>query len=319
MVAGDIYTVVGNGGVAPAADGTAATETGMQPFDATVDSNGNLIVTDSWNYLVRVLAGSTGTFYGQPMTAGDIYTIAGGGTAGDGGPAIDASLNSPAGVAVDGDGNIIIADELNSRIRVVATSTGVFYGQSMTAGDIYTIAGNGIRAFTGDGGPATDASLYVAAGVTVDAAGNVVIADGGNHRVRVVAAATGTYYGRAMTAGDIYTVAGNGTYVYSGDGGPATKAGLTGQLDIATDGHGNIVIPDSGRIRVIAGSSGTFYGIPMIAGDIYTVAGDGALGYAGDGGQAIQAPLEEPEAVAVASSGSLFIGDGIRIRQVAGP
>jgi len=307
MTAGDIYTVAGNLSVKPAPDGTAATATGMQPFDDAVDAAGNLIVTDSWNSLVRVVASSSGTFYGQAMTAGDIYTIAGGvpgplGGAGDGGPATKASLYSPAGVVVDSAGNIVAADELNSRIRVIAASTGTFYGVSMTAGDIYTIAGNGTRGFGGDGGPAAKAILFDAAGVALDAAGNVVIADAGNVRIRVVATTTGTFYGRAMTAGDIYTVAANEL-----------------PLDVVVDIHGNIVVPDGSLVRVIAESSGTFYGVPMIAGHTYTVAGGGALGYSGDGGPAVGASLYNVESVAAASSGDLFLGDGLRIREVSGP
>ena len=108
----------------------------------------------------------------------------------------------------------------------MAASTGTFYGQAMTAGDIYTVAGNGTPGFSGDGGPATKAELNSPRGVAADAAGNLVIADTSNHRIRVVAASTGTFYGQAMTAGDIYTVAGNGTTGFSGDGGPATNAEL---------------------------------------------------------------------------------------------
>src|SRR5260370_8158801 len=96
----------------------------------------------------------------------------------------------------------------------------------MTAGDIYTIAGNGTPGFSGDGGPATQAELHQPRDLTVDGHGNVIIADNGNSRVRVVAGISGTFYGQKMTAGDIYTIAGNGTPGFSGDGGPATKAEL---------------------------------------------------------------------------------------------
>ena len=92
----------------------------------------------------------------------------------------------------------------------MAAATGTFYGQAMTAGDIYTIAGNGHPGFSGDGGPATAAGLYKPLRVMVDAAGNLVLSDERDNRIRVVAAATGTFYGQAMTAGDIYTIAGNG-------------------------------------------------------------------------------------------------------------
>ena len=122
------------------------------------------------------------------MTAGDLYTVAGGGsTLGDNGPATSASL-SPMGVAVDSAGNILVADENDNRIRVVAASTGTFYGQTMTVGDIYTIAGTGTAGFSGDGGAATAAELEDPIGVAVDSSGNVFVADLFNSRVRQIAA-----------------------------------------------------------------------------------------------------------------------------------
>jgi hypothetical protein len=140
-----------------------------------------------------VVAESTGTFYGRAMTAGDIYTIAGGGTAGlgDGGPAISATLTDPGDVLVDGAGNLLISDTGDNRVRVVAARTGTFYGQAVTTGDIYTVAGNGTSGFSGDGGPATTGELSLSLsgpseGLAVDAAGNLLISDGGNSRVRMV-------------------------------------------------------------------------------------------------------------------------------------
>src|SRR5262249_6672700 len=123
-------------------------------------------------------------------------------------------------------GNLVIANWGNSRIRVVAASTGTFYGLAMTAKDIYTVAGNGLFGYTGDTRLATAAKLDGPPAVAVDGAGNLVIADSGNDRVRVVATKTGTFYEQAMTARHIYTVAGNGTTKFSGDGGPATAAEL---------------------------------------------------------------------------------------------
>ena len=156
-----------------------------------VDGAGNLVISDSGNDRVRVVATRTGTFYGQAMTAKHIYTVAGNGTygfSGDGGPATAAELDTPDQTAVDGAGNLVIADSANDRVRVVAAGTGTFYGQAMTAGDIYTVAGNGTTGFSGDGDLATGAALDSPRGVTVDGAGNLVIADRGNNRVRVVAA-----------------------------------------------------------------------------------------------------------------------------------
>src|SRR6516225_1254900 len=117
----------------------------------------------------------------------------------------------------------------------------------MTAGDIYTVAGTGAQGFSGDGGPATAAGLTVPAGVAVDAAGNLVIADYGANRVRVVAADTGTYYGQPMTAGDIYTIGGTGAQGFSGDGGPATGATLHYPQGVTVDGSGDVLVTDSGN------------------------------------------------------------------------
>ena len=156
---------------------------------------------------------------------------------------------------MDAAGNVLIADTGDDRILVVAGSSGTFYGQAMTAGDIYSVAGDGTTGFSGDGGPATAAELDNPARVTVDGAGNLLIADAGNNRVRVVAAAAGTFYGVPMTAGKIYTVAGKGTAGFSGDGGRAVKAGLNRPVDAVADSSGDLLISDSGngRVRMVSG------------------------------------------------------------------
>ena len=281
------------------------------------------MIADAGHDRIRAVAVATGTFYGQAMTAGDIYTVAGNGTAGfsgDGGPAVSAELGSSS-VTTDGAGNLVIADSGNQRVRVVAVATGTFYGQAMTAGDIYTVAGNGTAGFSGDGGPAVSAELHGPGGVTVDAADNLVIADTFNHRIRVVTVRSDTFYGRAMTAGDIYTVAGNGAFGFSGDGGPATSAELSSPEGVAADAAGNLLIADTfnHRVRVAAEATGTFYGQAMTVGDIYTVAGNGARGFSGDGGPATSAELGFPRGV-TADAGNLLIADfgDNRIRVVTG-
>src|SRR5262249_43599938 len=145
------------------------------------------------------------------------------GYSGDGGPATSAQLNVPFGVAVDGAGNLYIADLRNSRIRKVTTD-----------GLISTVAGNETTGYSGDGGPATSAQLNSPNGVAVDGAGNLYIADYSNNRIR-----------RVTTDGLISTVAGNGTRGYSGDGGPATFAQLSGPAGVALDAAGNLNIADS--------------------------------------------------------------------------
>jgi hypothetical protein len=323
MTAGDIYTVAGNGLSGFSGDGGPAAKARIfAPQDAAVDGAGNLLIVDRGNDRIRVVAARAGTFYGRPMTAGDIYTVAGGGnTLGDGGPAAKAGLQDPASVTPDGTGNLVIADAFHNRIRVVAVRAGTFYGQPMTAGDIYTVAGDGGQGFGGDGGPATKAGLDQPERVRADRAGNLVIADTDSNRIRVVAAATGRFYGRPMTAGDIYTVAGNGGTGHRGNGGPATKAGIKDPEDVAFDHSGNLVIAGgygNNRIRVVAESTGTFYGKAMTAGDIYTVAGGGTD--FGEGIPATDAELRGPGAVAVDHAGNLLISDSIfdnRIRVVA--
>ena len=310
-----LTTPAGTGVAGPLGDGRSGTRAGlMAACGAAVDHAGNLLIADTRHQRIRVVAASSGSFYGQAMTAGDIYTIAGNGTpgfAGDGGPATSAELRSPASVAVDAAGNLLIADTFNQRIRVAAASTGSFYGKAMTAGDIYTIAGTGTRGFAGDGGPATSAELNTPEGVAADAAGNLLIADTFNQRIRVAAASSGTFYGQAMTAGDIYTVAGTGTGGFAGDGGPATSAELSDPQGVAADAAGNLLIADVGnqRIRVVAAATGSFYGKAMTAGDIYTVAGTGRTGFAGDGGPATSAELSSPRGVAADAAGNLLIAD----------
>ena len=127
------------------------------------------------------------------MTTGGIYTIAGNGASGfygDGGPATSAALDRPGGLTVDAAGNLLFADQYNGRIRVVAAHTGTFYGQQMTEGDIYTIAGGGTGGL-GDGGPATSAELNSPLDMALDAAGNVLIDDSYILRIRMVAVRTG--------------------------------------------------------------------------------------------------------------------------------
>ena len=198
-----LTTLAGTGAAhGPLGDGGFAAKATIGTCGAVVDVAGNLVLADASNR-VRVVAAGSGTFYGQAMTAGHIYSVAGGGTGGlgDGGPATSAKLDfSQCGiqvpscsgdVAVDAAGNLVIADDGHNRVRVVAASSGTFYGQAMTAGDIYSVAGGGAGGL-GDGGPATSAKLSGPSGVAVDGRGNLVIADTGHNRARVVAASTGT-------------------------------------------------------------------------------------------------------------------------------
>ena len=164
------------------------------------------------------------------LAAGYITTVAGGTTfTGDGSKADAATLSFPQRVAVDGAGNLFIADALNDRIRKVDGVTKI----------ITTVAGTGVPRFSGDGGPATAAGLTIPYGVAVDGAGNLFIADSNNNRIRKVDG-----------AGIITTVAGTGEERFSGDGGPATAAGLDWPWGVAVDGAGNLFIADTFNSRI---------------------------------------------------------------------
>jgi hypothetical protein len=313
MTAKHIYTVAGDGTAGYAGDGGPGTSAEINtPYNPVIDSAGNLVFADLINNRIRVVAARTGTFYGQAMTTGDIYTVAGDGSygySGDGGPATSAGM-APYAVTVDSAGNLVITDDGNGRIRVVAVTTGTFYGQAMTAGDIYTVAGNGTAGFSGDGGPATSAEIQPL-DVAVDGAGNLVIADGGNDRIRVVAENSGTYYGQAMTAGDIYTIAGGGS-AYPGDGAPAAAAELTVPGAVTLDGSGNVVLSEDSYIQVVAESTGHFYGQAMIAGDMYTIGGNGSQDdLTGVGGLATHAQLGGPFGVTADSAGNVLLSTGL--------
>ena len=227
---------------------------------------------------------------GTHLPDGIITTVAGNGThgfSGDAGPATNAMLNSPYGVSVDVFGNLFLAEISNSRIRKVSTN-----------GVITTIAGNGTNGYSGDGVPATNTSLCTPIDTILDASGNLFIADENNYRIRKVS-----------TNGIIMTVAGNGTNVFSGDGGPATKAGLSHPIGIALDSCGNLFISDNAANRVRKVDTNGF---------ITTVAGNGSPGYSGDGGAASKASLNSPTSVAVDAFGNLFFTElgNFRIRKV---
>jgi uncharacterized protein (TIGR03437 family) len=219
---------------------------------------------------------------------GIITTIAGNGTqgfAGDGGSALNANMNLPFAAVVAG-GNLYIADQVNCVVRMVNSS-----------GTISTFAGTAVCGYSGDGGKATAAQLSKIEGIAVDTSGNVYIGDTGNNLVREVS-----------TSGIITTFAGTpGTSGYGGDGGGATGAFLSLPAGLAFDKAGNLYIADTGNnvIRKVAPSTGT------TSGTITTYAGSFANGktYLGDGGPASKAGMYAPVAVAVDTSGNLYIAD----------
>ncbi len=197
---------------------------------------------------------------------------------GDGKSALEIGI-SPGNHVMDAAGNIYFVENEKNRVRKLS-SNGIYS----------TIAGNGRRGFSGDNGPAINASLNYPTDITFDTAGNLYIVDANNERIRKVA-----------TNGIITTFAGNGTHGFSGDGGPATSAQFYIATSIAADNSGNIYIADrsNNRIRKVAPN-----------GIITTVAGNGGTTYGGNGGQAILAPVAQPIGVAVNNVGELFISQG---------
>jgi PKD repeat protein len=297
--AGTITTVAGNGTAGFSGDGGPATAAQLNGLiSVALDPAGNLYIADRFNHRVRKVS-----------PAGTITTVAGNGTAGfsgDGGPAGSAQLNEPFGVALDAAGNLYIADTVNDRVRRV-TPAPVAAGRALAVSGsdtITTIVGGGAGGL-GDGGPATSAQLDAPASLAFDAAGNLYIADVNNNRIRKVSA--GVRLGQLR---NITTVAGNGTYGFSGDGGPATSAQLRAPYGVALDGAGNVLIADAFNNRVRKVSP---------AGTITTVAGSGTYGFFGDGGQAGSAQLKSPFDVAADAAGNLYIADASnqRIRKVA--
>ncbi len=277
---GVITLVAGNGATSFGGDGGPATAAAMNgPGPCVVDALGNVYIADYYNYRIR-----------KVNTAGIITTYAGNGGAGftgDGGAATAAAIDFPWGVAVDAAGNLYIGAQASNRIRKVSPS-----------GIITNFAGTGTPGFSGDGGAATAAELNIPNGLTVDGAGNVYIADVGNSRIRKV-----------TPAGIISTIAGNGTAGWAGDGFAATSAKINLPYSIAVDAAGNVYIADNGNnvIRKINTS-----------GIISTYAGNGTVGFSGDGGPATAAELNYPYSVAVDSAGHVFIADSYnnRIRAV---
>ena len=272
---GIITTIAGggNGDGGPAIDAYLATYS----EDVAYDLAGNLYIAENGKNRIR-----------KVTPAGIISTVAGTGErgdAGDGGPATAALLNRPFSIATDASGNLYIADTYNGKIRKVDTS-----------GIITTVAGNGSLETSGDGGSALQAGLSWPNGLAVGPGGDIYLVDA-NTRIRKIAG-----------NGVISTVVGNGSYGYSGDGGPAVAAGVN-PYRIAVDAMGSIYITDhtNHRIRKVGPD-----------GIIRTIAGDGVIGFSGDGGDASAARIYAPYGIGVDSLGNVSFADYLnrRIRRI---
>jgi sugar lactone lactonase YvrE len=296
---GDIQTVAGIS--YDSGEGAACMFTGdtgpatsaylCQPAGVFVDGSENIFIADTANFAIREVA-----------TTGTITTVAGtlgtAGYTGDNAAATSATLNYPNSVVVDASSDIFIADTDNFVIREVTASNSF----------IQTIIGNNTLAYSGDSGLAVNAELSSPASVSIDAAGDIFIADSENSAIREVVAASG----------DIQTAAGNGTLcalstALCGDTGLATSAQLNNPQGVFLDASGNIFIADTAdnRIRVVNTTTAaiTVAGIAISSQTIATVAGTGTGGYSGDTGAAISAELSSPYGVFVDSNENIFIAD----------
>jgi DNA-binding beta-propeller fold protein YncE len=269
-----ISTVAGTGAQGYAGDGAAATQALLNnPFDLAFDPDGNLCFSDTFNHCIRRIDARSGV----------ITTIAGTGErgfAGDDGPAIRAQMNEPYGIVIDRSGNVYVADRKNGRVRRIDGATGV----------ITTLAGDGSGRFSGDGGPSSQAGLAEPNGLALDRDHRrLFIADVADHRVRVI----------DLASGIITTFAGTGNASHAGDGGSAASADIFGAraVALAPDGALYILERQGSSLRRVCD------------GIIDTVAGTGARGYDGDGGDARQAVFNAPKEMAVDPGGNVFIVD----------
>ncbi|HLG51445.1 MAG TPA: hypothetical protein VKY56_07395, partial [Chloroflexota bacterium] len=288
--AGGAVTVVAGTGVAGfAGDGGPATAAQLDwPVGLALGPDGSLYIADAGNNRIRVVApnGTITTFAGNGVA----------GFAGDGGPASQAKLHDPEGVAVGPDGTVYVADTGNDRIRAVTAD-----------GTIVTAVGTGVYGFSGDGGPAPQAALARPVALAVDARGDLFLVDQQNERIREV-----------TPDGTIRTVAGNGSWGFGGDGGPATQAQLNFPVNIPVAPEGTLYLADflNNRIRYID-QRGT---ITSVAGEGWCASSQSYCA-SGEGGPPLQALLNGPSSVAVAPDGTFYLADGFDgvIRRVAAP
>ena len=301
-----------------------------QPFGVEVGPNGAMYITVVENHRVLMYSPKTG----------EVQTVAGNGRkglTGDGGLATEAALNEPYEVRFAANGDMFFVEMKNHMVRKVDAQTK----------KISTIAGTGVRGYSGDDGPATKAMLNNPHSIALDDRGNLYIADIGNHRIRKVNLVSGVIQSIAgntqralpkdgqlakgnsilgpralfyrdntlwialreghsvwkldFSTGRLQHIAGTGSKGYSGDGGIPLKARF--------DGPKGIVVDERGRILVVDTENHAIRMIDLAAKEIITVAGNGEMGFTGDGGLATAATMDRPHGIGIDLEGRIYVGD----------
>ena len=273
--AGKISTYVGTGEGGHAGDGGQAGDAVCnEPFMCDFDSAGNLFYTEAKNHIVRRV----------DKASGIVTTVAGNcelGYSGDGGSAIQATMQEPYSLQVDqNNGDIYIVDRLNAVVRKVDAASGI----------ITTVAGTGEVGYSGDGGPGNQAMFREPNDCFLDGKGGLLIADIQDQRIRRLDLATGI----------VTTVAGNGEKERTGDGKPALEASFLGARAVCLDSKGNMYVAEreGNGVRKVDTN-----------GLMSTIAGNGERGYEGDGGPALTATWGSPKALRCDAQDNIIVVD----------
>ena len=319
MSANFIYTIAGTGTAAFNQDGLATTTQLNRPYGVAVDTIGNVYIADTNNQRIRFIkyqnTNILNNYVGQSMSVYDIYTIAGTGTAGSNAAqsATTGLLNNPMAQSVDLSGNIYIADTNNHRIQFIPIASGTYFNQIMNANWMYTIAGTGTAglgtAGVSDEVIGTSGQINTPHNVFVNLLGNVYIPDYGNNKIRFIPRTNGKYHDKDMSANFIYTIAGTGAAGTSIET-LATNGIIQNPTSIFVDNDENMYIAqrETHRITFIPRKTNTYFDKPMTANWMYTIAGNGTLGF-NDEVLAKDSILNTPFSVWVDSSENIYIAE----------
>ena len=272
--ADEVQTVAGTGVKGYSGDGSAATAAKIGgPFGISIGPDGALYVCETTSHVIRRID-----------SAGKISTVAGNGSmgySGDGGPATNAQLNEPYEVRFDRAGQMYFVEMKNHIVRKVDLKNGI----------ISTVAGTGKRGFSGDGGPATEATFNRPHSIALDHANNIYICDIGNHRVRKV----------ALDSGIVTTFAGTGARKPTPDGATISGTPLNGPRALDFDGKHSLYL----ALR----EGNQVWRLDLQKQTLHHLAGTGKKGYSGHGKAARLAELSGPKGIAIAKNGDVFLAD----------